>query len=133
MKPHQEQGDGAPCPYNITCTPILHHSTIQHLHDPPDRAPLGYRSKPMLVPDFRFWCLTGKVAATKLDETTSLGGTAGGPIGGRHCPNGIDGQPSTRFTNPTNGEVYTHSTVRAPEENDEICALTTRSVNWWGA
>ena len=56
-RPHQEQGDGAPCPYNITCTPISHHSTIQHLHDSPDRAPLGYRSKPMLAPDFRFWCL----------------------------------------------------------------------------
>jgi hypothetical protein len=58
---------------------------------------------------------TGKVAVTKLDETTSLGGTAGGPIVGRHCPHGIDGQPSMRFTNPTNGLVFSHSTVRAPE------------------
>jgi hypothetical protein len=46
----------------------------------------------------------------------------GGLIGGRHCPKGIDGQPSMRFTNPANGEVYTHSTVRAPEENVEIRA-----------
>jgi hypothetical protein len=43
--------------YNITCTPISHHSAIQHPRDSPGRAPLGYRSKPMLAPDFRFWCL----------------------------------------------------------------------------
>jgi hypothetical protein len=61
---------------------------------------------------------TGKVAANKLDETTSLGGS----VGGRHCPSGIDGQPSMRYTDP-DGQVYTHSTDRSPEENDEIRAL----------
>jgi hypothetical protein len=66
---------------------------------------------------------TGEFAPNKLKESCSLAGIKGGPIGGRYCPGGIDGQHSMRFTNPTNGLVFSHSTVRAPEENDKIRAL----------
>jgi hypothetical protein len=51
----------------------------------------------------------------------SASGKKGGRIGGRHCPNGFDGQYDTRYLD-ANGQVYSIDTHHSEEENIAIAA-----------